>query len=75
MKIKNIIRNIFKKNNKEKVGNVKMEDKILKCLDCDEEFIFTLGEQEFFESNQFQEPKRCPACRRARKQEKNNREY
>ncbi|HEY5523807.1 MAG TPA: zinc-ribbon domain containing protein [Clostridium sp.] len=51
-----------------------MEDKILICQDCQEEFVFTVGEQEFFEEKEFSEPKRCPACRRARKEERNNRE-
>ncbi|HEY5588426.1 MAG TPA: zinc-ribbon domain-containing protein [Candidatus Paceibacterota bacterium] len=52
-----------------------MEDKILICQDCGEEFVFTISEQEFFESKMFQNPKRCPDCRRARKQEKESREY
>lgn len=44
------------------------EDKTLQCSDCGQDFTFTAGEQEFYESRGFQnEPKRCPDCRRARK--------
>ena len=44
------------------------EDKTLKCKDCGEEFVFTAGEQEFYESKGFvNEPQRCKKCRDARK--------
>ena len=42
-------------------------DRDLVCGDCGETFVFTEKDQEFFASKGFQEPKRCPACRRARK--------
>ena len=46
------------------------EDKTLKCMDCGAEFTFTAGEQEFFASKGFSnEPKRCPTCRQAKKQQ------
>jgi CxxC-x17-CxxC domain-containing protein len=46
-------------------------DKILVCRDCGGEFVFTAGEQEFFASRGLMnEPKRCPACRTQRKQER-----
>ena len=38
-----------------------MEDITLTCKDCGAEFVFTAGEQ----------PVRCPACRKARKQRNN----
>jgi CxxC-x17-CxxC domain-containing protein len=44
-----------------------MADKDLTCGDCGETFVFTERDQEFFAQKGFQEPKRCPACRRARK--------
>lgn len=44
------------------------EDKTLVCRDCGKEFVFSAGEQEFYEKNGFKnEPVRCPECRRARK--------
>lgn len=47
------------------------EDKILKCKECGQQFVFTVGEQEFYAQKGFQnEPARCAACRRARKRER-----
>lgn len=46
-----------------------MADKKLICVECGKEFLFTEGEQEFYKEKGFEnEPKRCPECRRARKQ-------
>ncbi len=43
-------------------------DKTLTCADCNNEFVFTSGEQEFYSTKGFQhEPKRCPACRSLRR--------
>lgn len=51
-----------------------MEDKTIVCKDCGKEFVFTVGEQEFFKEKGFEnDPVRCPDCRRARKAEKMNR--
>jgi len=51
-----------------------MEDKTIVCRDCNNEFTFTVGEQEFYKEKGFEnEPVRCPDCRRARKNEKFNR--
>ena len=44
------------------------EDKTLVCRDCSAEFVFTAGEQEFYEQKGFtNQPTRCPDCRRAAK--------
>jgi CxxC-x17-CxxC domain-containing protein len=44
------------------------EDKVLVCKDCGQEFVFTAGEQEFYEAKGFQnEPGRCKECRSTRK--------
>ena len=51
-----------------------MEDKNLVCKDCGKEFVFTVGEQEFYKEKGFEnDPVRCPACRKARKAQKMNR--
>lgn len=51
-----------------------MEDKNIVCKDCGQDFVFTTGEQEFYKEKGFEnEPIRCADCRRARKQERNNR--
>lgn len=48
------------------------QDRPLQCLDCKNEFIFTAGEQEFYERKGFKEiPKRCKPCRDARKTRRN----
>ena len=48
------------------------QDKVLICRDCQAEFVFTAGEQEFYASRGFvNEPSRCPDCRRARKSQRN----
>ena len=53
---------------------MKMADKVLICKDCGAEFTFTEGEQAFYKEKGFEnEPQRCPDCRRAKKQQRNNR--
>ena len=48
-------------------------DKTMTCRDCGEDFVFTVGEQEFYAEKGFtNEPTRCPACRRANKARRNS---
>ncbi|NLY71575.1 MAG: cytochrome C551 [Clostridiales bacterium] len=48
-----------------------MQDKNILCQDCGTEFVFTVGEQEFYKEKGFDnEPKRCKECREKRKQER-----
>ena len=43
-------------------------DRYIRCVDCGEEFIFTAGEQAFYESKGLMNPPtRCKRCRDARK--------
>ena len=45
------------------------EDRALICRDCGNEFVFTVGEQQFFaEKNFLNDPVRCPDCRQLKKQ-------
>jgi hypothetical protein len=44
------------------------KDKIIKCSDCGVSFVFTSGEQAYFYSKGLSEPKRCPECRKRRKE-------
>lgn len=45
------------------------QDKELTCRDCNNPFIFSASEQDFFAEKGFtNEPGRCPSCRAARKQ-------
>lgn len=42
-------------------------DRLLRCSDCNEEFVFTAGEQLFFYERQFKnDPKRCKLCKAKR---------
>ncbi len=51
-----------------------MPDKTIVCKDCGNQFIFSEGEQAFYQEKGFaNEPQRCPDCRRARKQQRNTR--
>jgi CxxC-x17-CxxC domain-containing protein len=44
-------------------------DKMLKCVDCGNEFVFTAGEQIFYADKGFRnEPKRCKNCKSQRGQ-------
>lgn len=51
-----------------------LKAKTIICLECREDFIFDVGEQEFFQEKGFVEPKRCPNCRRKRREEKEKKE-
>ncbi len=47
------------------------EDKTIKCADCGNDFTFSASEQQFFAEKGFtNEPKRCPVCRRNRRQQR-----
>ena len=48
------------------------QDKTIVCKDCGKEFVFTVGEQNFYEEKGFNnEPVRCKECREKRKAERN----
>jgi CxxC-x17-CxxC domain-containing protein len=49
---------------------MEFQDKNLTCSECNAQFVFTAGEQTFFEEKGFgHEPKRCKDCRGRRKNE------
>jgi CxxC-x17-CxxC domain-containing protein len=46
---------------------MQFDDRVLKCIDCGNEFVFTAGEQLFFYDKQFKnDPKRCKLCKAKR---------
>ena len=48
---------------------MEFQDRILTCVDCGAEFVWTAGEQQFFADKNFKnEPKRCKACKAKRGQ-------
>ena len=46
------------------------EDMKIGCVDCGNEFVFTAGEQAWFAKKGFYLPKRCPLCRKRKKENK-----
>lgn len=47
------------------------QDKNLKCRECGADFVFTAGEQAFYqEKGLLNEPQRCPTCRSNRRRER-----
>jgi len=46
---------------------MEFQDKVLQCIDCGSDFVFTSGEQLFFRDKQFKNaPKRCKSCKMKR---------
>jgi CxxC-x17-CxxC domain-containing protein len=46
---------------------MEFKDRVLKCVDCGTEFVFTAGEQTFFYDKQFKnDPKHCKQCKAKR---------
>jgi CxxC-x17-CxxC domain-containing protein len=46
---------------------MEFQDKVLTCIDCGADFVFTAGEQLFFHDKRFKnEPKRCKNCKSKR---------
>ena len=46
-----------------------LQDKVILCVDCKKEFTHTVEDQQKFVERDFRwEPKRCPECRKARKE-------
>ena len=46
------------------------DDLWLACKDCGADFAMSGSERKFFEERGLYQPKRCPACRSARRQER-----
>jgi len=43
------------------------QDREITCVECGKTFVFTAADQEFHASRGYQDPKRCPECRQARR--------
>ena len=43
------------------------EDRTLTCAECNSEFTFSADDQEFHAGRGYEDPKRCPSCRQARR--------
>ena len=46
---------------------MEFQDRVLQCVDCGGDFVFTAGEQSFFHDKRLKnEPKRCKPCKAKR---------
>ncbi len=43
------------------------QDRTLDCAECGEQFVFSADDQQYHSERGYTDPKRCPACRRARR--------
>ena len=50
---------------------LKRKTKKLVCCECGTSFLFTGGEQHYYETHDLSEPKRCSKCRKSRNLQKN----
>ena len=49
--------------------NPQFQDRTLTCIECSDRFIFSAGEQAYFQKKGFtNEPKHCKTCRQLKKQ-------
>jgi len=46
------------------IGENVMREQTISCIQCDNDFVFTVAEQKRLGFNGFEAPKRCPECRR-----------
>lgn len=44
------------------------KDTELKCVECEETFLFRAKDQEFYDKHGYVEPKRCFSCRKKKKE-------
>lgn len=45
-------------------------DVTIRCVDCEDEFVFTAGEQAYYAERGLRPPKRCKPCRDYKRQER-----
>ena len=51
-----------------------MSDQVILCRDCNQDFTFTEGEQEFYDQKGLSAPQRCKDCRAKKKMQFNDRQ-
>ncbi len=45
-----------------------MKNKVIRCQDCYNRFIFTVKQQQIYQEHGWGDPIRCPSCRARKKQ-------
>lgn len=48
---------------------------ILRCIGCSYEFSMSAGEQQYYRARDMHQPRRCPSCRRKRREQANHGEH
>ncbi len=43
------------------------EDRNLTCVECNSEFVFSADDQQYHAERGYEDPKRCPSCRQAKR--------
>ncbi len=43
------------------------EDRNLSCVECNSEFVFSADDQQYHAERGYEDPKRCPSCRQAKR--------
>ncbi len=49
------------------ISKEQFEDKYIICSTCYTEFLFSIDEQKYYLSHLYNDPKRCPDCRREKR--------
>ncbi|MCX6003509.1 MAG: zinc-ribbon domain containing protein [Chloroflexi bacterium] len=49
------------------IDKKEFQDQKIVCVDCHCAFVFTPGEQAYYQSRLLSHPRRCPACRKKRR--------
>lgn len=44
-----------------------LRDLFMRCVDCGADFVWSQGEQVYYSTNGLRPPKRCPGCRRIKR--------
>jgi CxxC-x17-CxxC domain-containing protein len=58
------MRGVIRNQSQGEPPQMEFQDKVLKCVDCNTDFVFSVGEQIFYRDKQFRnEPKRCKTCK------------
>lgn len=50
------------------MSTLKRTNVSLECCDCGSEFVWTIGEQSYYERNKLAPPKRCKPCVKAKRE-------
>ena len=48
-----------------------LADRNLECVECGTSFTFSADDQQYHQEKGYSDPKRCPACRQARRSQRN----